>query len=144
VAVSGETLVAGAPFAGNGVAYVYQRLEGLWQLAPGPPLLPPTGVSGFGGAVAIDGGVIVVGATGSAHVFRRQGDGTWQHEDELTGDYSSGDLFGTAVAIDGNLVVVGAQWDPQYGSFSGAAYVFGFGTATGQWTSCFLASLPSS
>ena len=91
---------------------------------------------GFGAAVAVSGGTVVVGAPlhpysppndgpGAAYVFVERG-GTWIQQAELTAsDGVSGDLFGYSVAMDGNTIVVGAPTH-QIGSnrYPGAAYVF--------------------
>src|ERR1700688_4800933 len=57
VAVSGNTLVVGAPAASNvGAAYVYTATNGDWtNLALAATLTPPAGQSGFGYPVAISG-----------------------------------------------------------------------------------------
>lgn len=81
----------------------------------------------FGEAVAIDGGVAVVGARGSrqsgaAYVFdTASGQQLWK----LTPDDAvSNSDFGNAVAIAGSTIVVGAIGAFDGGSRTGAAYVF--------------------
>jgi cysteine-rich repeat protein len=82
----------------------------------------------FGKSVAISGDRLVVGTTdgtGSAYVFDRQGDGTWQEGEKLVAnDGDSGDMFGDSVAIDGDHILVGALRDDVGASDSGSAYVF--------------------
>jgi MYXO-CTERM domain-containing protein len=83
----------------------------------------------FGYAVAVSGGVAVVGAlshgpqpsaAGAAYVFVQNGT-TWTQQAELTpSDPSPAESFGQAVAVADGVVVVGA---PHWGG-AGAAYVF--------------------
>ncbi|MCB9838410.1 MAG: hypothetical protein H6813_03645 [Phycisphaeraceae bacterium] len=135
VGISGNVAVVGAnldedngPCSGS--AYLFDATSGA-QLHK---LVPASGAAmdEFGSAVAIDGGVVVVGAwkdddsgedSGSAFVF-----------DTATGaelhtlhadDAQAGDYFGHAVAVSGGLAVVGAQGDDNSGGVdAGAAYVF--------------------
>jgi len=135
VAVSGETVVVGAPLAGRGgAAYVFESSgDGAWEQTA--KLTPTEGALGdfFGGSVAIGGDTVVVGASGrtleagapgAAYVFRRDA-GTWTEAAELTAsDAASEDLFGNSVAISGDLIVVGSYGNDAAGAESGAAYVF--------------------
>lgn len=75
----------------------------------------PQANDNFGAALAIDGNVMVVGATGvfdggRAHVFRYNG-ATWAFEQTLTPTAgASFDGFGHAVAVDGDVIAVGAPF----------------------------------
>ena len=84
VAISGETVVVGAPFDTSpggfrqGAAYVFVRSGELWSQQQ--PLLAadPAGFSEFSTSVAISGGMLVVGAPlrifsqqGAAYIFTR-------------------------------------------------------------------------
>jgi hypothetical protein len=149
VAVSGDTVVVGAPYddggAGNshrGSAYVFVRSNGVW--AEQQRLLASDGDSGdFFGSVAINGDTIVVGAPGdnglaganqgSAYVFVR-GNGVWtQQQKILASDSVAYDYFGASVAISGDTVVINAPCeDDLIGNFRGAAYVFS--RSGGFWT----------
>jgi hypothetical protein len=111
---------------GGGVAYVYSREAGAWcQTAElrGPDAQPG---DFFGGAVAITGTTIVVGAddhdnTGAAYVFTQDSAG-WYQTAELAGAGDRpGSGFGYSVAIGAGTIVVGAPM-PVLGT--GAAYVF--------------------
>jgi len=96
----------------------------------------------FGGSVAIDGDVAVVGAyrvddlgqdAGAVYVFRYDiGSATWNQEQKLlASDGELYDFFGSAVAIEGNTIIVGAFGDgPVY---NGAVYVFRYDTTLGTW-----------
>lgn len=137
VAIDGDTVVVGAPSADGvstdtGAVYIFERNVGgadAWgQVAK---LVAADGVTldSFGGSVAIDGDIIVVGArdhtaaatrSGAAYVFRRNqgGAGAWGQLVKLTAsDASSDNAFGHSVAISADTVVVGANQDT-------SAYVF--------------------
>ncbi len=85
----------------------------------------------FGGAVAIKGDLIVVGAraandgAGKAYVFS-QGDDGWDQISVLTAgnDADAGDRFGVSVAIGGNFAAIGADRDGSAGEGSGSVFIF--------------------
>jgi hypothetical protein len=81
----------------------------------------------FGSSVEIYGDYAIVGAyqenddTGSAYIYRRDGE-SWIEEQKLTAsDGETGDNFGKSVSIFENLVIVGAPGDD---SKTGSAYLF--------------------
>jgi len=140
VAVDGSRLVAGAPNvppagAGFGSAYVFRRDETGWteevRLTTGGP---PLQANQFGISVAIEGDVMVAGATAlaRAYVYRRNGT-TWVEEAVLTGaDTVPEDAFGWSVSLFGSRIVVGAHLANSPGENAGAVYMF---TWTGtKWT----------
>ncbi|MFG0319059.1 MAG: FG-GAP repeat protein [Planctomycetota bacterium JB042] len=133
VAVSGETVVVGAPMersqaievdgeqdddtgGDRGAAYVFERSGGSWGQTA---YLKPTTQSNnlFGQSVAVDGGTVLVGAitdstdaswSGAAYVFVDAPSG-WAGQAYLwpvAGD--ADDQFGTSVALSGDTAVVGA------------------------------------
>jgi hypothetical protein len=129
VAIDGDTVVIGAPYAGTGGAvYVLRASDGaeLAKLTASDAALNDL----FGSSVAIDGSTIVVGATsdddggsnsGSVYVFEKSTWGTYDQVAKLTAsDAAANDLFGSSVAIDGATVVVGAYVNYPGGS----TYVF--------------------
>jgi hypothetical protein len=143
VAISGDTIVVGAPQLRNlrntkyGATYVYQQVAGQWPLQA--TLTDPTEPPDYGYHVAIDGDTIVVGAphesggpqgAGSAYTYRRAGT-TWTPDGMLQATTpQDNDGFGASVAISGGTVIVGA-----YGYLDiipGAAYIF-TGNGSG-WT----------
>lgn len=149
VAVDGDTAVIGAPGDEDngkyaGAAYVFVRAaDGTWHQQQ--KLLAADGAAwdSFGWSVAVDGDTVLIGAnddddqgssSGSAYVFVRGADGTWQQKQKLTG--SDGTLayyFGCSVAVSGNIALIGAEGDANStGDFSGSAYVFVRGT-DGTW-----------
>jgi hypothetical protein len=94
VALSGDTLLVGAPYAGlneRGEAYVFSRSNGAW-IEQARLLAPPAialDFDHFGASVAIEGDLAVVGApearandSGAAFVYRRVGT-TWAFESTL-------------------------------------------------------------
>jgi FG-GAP repeat protein len=141
VAISGETIVAGAPqdsgAAGNfqGSAYVFVRSAGVWSQQQKLEASDPGLNDQFGFSVAISNETVVAGAPnhdgatatgqGSAYVFVRSG-GVWTQQQELeASDAALSDIFGTSVAISGETVVVGTPGDNgAAGSDQGSAYVF--------------------
>jgi hypothetical protein len=131
VALSGDTAVIGDPTEENaaaqndaGAAYVFVRSNGVWSLQQRlTPTVHPA-LARFGGAVAIDGDSILVGARdentfGAAYVFVRNGS-TWTQQVRFAPSTAAGDSFGNAVAIQGNTAVIGASGE----GAGGAAYVF--------------------
>lgn len=99
----------------------------------------------FGGSVAVDGDLAVVGApetdtangedAGAVHVYARTLFGEWSQEAKLVADDgASEDRFGVAVSLDGDTLLVGAlNAEDGDGASTGAAYVF-VRTAPGAWT----------
>ncbi|HEY0632580.1 MAG TPA: FG-GAP repeat protein [Thermoleophilaceae bacterium] len=143
VAISGDTIAAGAPSAQagkaghEGQAYVFVKPSGGWKdgtQTARPFASDGTPGSRFSASIAISGDVLVVGAPdhtvgqsqlqGSAYVFVKPGAG-WIDAIEsaqLTASGgAAGDRFGRSVAIAGDTVAIGA---PNRQSSKGAAYVF--------------------
>lgn len=140
VAISGNTVVVGAPYASigsnsqQGASYVFVATGNWTNMTQTAKLTSSDGASGdiFGDSVAVDGSTVVVGASGAtlngdanagkAYLFVEPGNG-WTdmtQTAELTADDATADnYFGSSVAINGNTAVVGAPSD-----FSGAVYVF--------------------
>jgi hypothetical protein len=115
--------------SGSGSAYLFDAATGT-QLAK---LLPGDGAAGdlFGNSVAIDNGVVAVGAyldddngsaSGSSYLFDAATGN--QIAKLLPGDGREFDHFGTSIAIDNGVVAVGSRFDDDNGSDSGSAYVF--------------------
>ena len=142
VGVSEDTVIVGSPGdddAGpnSGSAYIFDRNQGgdgNWgQIVK---LTVSDEGDGFGAAVAISGGTIVVGArldddgglnSGSVYILENNGGGAdnWGQVKKLAAsDAEAGDRFGISVAISGDTLVVGAGFEDHAGSNSGSAYVF--------------------
>ncbi len=140
VAVSGDTIVVGAPNdeqAGtlSGSAYVFRYDGASW--IQGPKLIASDAAvfDQFGFGVAVFEDVIVVGAygdassRGAAYVFRRNA-GVWTQEQKLTAsDGAAGDRFGEAVTVQQDRIFVGAPYDDDGASQAGSVYVFEFGNS---------------
>ena len=149
VAISGNTVVVGAPFAtvdGNaqqGAAYVFVEPSSGWPAAmtETAKLTAFDGAAGdrFGLYLGISGDTVVVGAQlatvganaqqGAAYVFVKPSSG-WsgtmtQTAKLIASDGAAGDNLGDSVGISGNTVVLGAQYAKIDGNATeGAAYVF--------------------
>jgi hypothetical protein len=137
VAVSGATIVAGAP--DNGCAFVFARSGQTWATQAtltrqGEVAGCPTtgsGGDGFGSAVTISGSTAVIGSDGApafsnrgkAFVFTRSG-ATWTRRATLTDPHgANGDEFGWSVTMSGARVVVGAPFKAA-SRHCGTAYEF--------------------
>jgi len=132
VAISGNTLVIGAPGATPpngcfecGAAYVYTAVNGDWTNLTLTATLSETGAgAGFGAAVAISGDTIVVGSgAGVAYVYSVSS-GTVAENAELTTSGPPNEGF-NSISIDGNTIVAGSPL-AQVGNEKelGSAYVY--------------------
>jgi hypothetical protein len=150
VSISGDTILLGAESDDLGVdagsAYVFRYDAGSGQWVEEQKLLASDGeaTARFGGAVALDGEVAVIGAeldfdqgttSGSAYVFRYDaGASAWVEEQKLTAsDGAAFDNFGFSVALDGETAAVGAFVADAAGLDSGAAYVYRYDATSGLW-----------
>jgi len=141
VSLDGDTLAVGARSATiganweQGSAYVFTRSGAMWTQQQ--KLIANDGAVGdfFGYAVALDGDLLVVGASnddngananqGSAYVFTLSGS-TWTQQQKLiANDGAKDDGFGIAVALSGHTFVVGSAGDDIGVNLDqGSAYVF--------------------
>ncbi len=130
-AISGNTLILGAPSHGNyGAAFLFRFNGSIW--VEGPTLAPSVVNASvrtmrFGYDVGISGGNIIVGApgyswadptnfasAGAAFVYSDNGSAVTQTMilDARSLGLVAQDFFGAAVAISGNNMVVGAPLSP--------------------------------
>jgi len=143
VAISGDTVVVGAPFFNDppatsvGSAYVFVRSGTTWTLqkAFGPSDSAVLSDQ-FGYSVSISGDTVVVGAptaynvaaqayTGKAYVFVRSGTLWSEQQKLLASDGAELDNFGKSVSVSADTAVIGADWDDTAaGLDAGSAYVF--------------------
>jgi hypothetical protein len=160
VAVSGDTVVVGAPFeggsaTGGGAAYVFVHSGSTWSQQAFLKGSNTGAGDDFGWSVAVSGDTLVVGAPledsnatgvngpdndlgdecGAAYVFVRSGS-TWSQQAYLKASNTGmGDNFGWSVGLSGDTIVVGAFGegsnatgvngaDNDLADNSGAAYVF--------------------
>ena len=137
VAMSGDYLAAGAFYDDGptdaqpdcGAVEVYHRTpEGDYLSMTTLRARQPEPYLQFGGALAMDGETLLVGApatgiistasgiplpgrefSGRTYVFERQGD-TWSQQQILLSEVvGTGDWYGVALAVDGNTAIVGAS-----------------------------------
>ncbi len=134
-AIQGDVAVIGAPGkdAARGVAYLFIRTGEAWtqtaKLAASDRLTGDL----FGTAVAISGSAVLVGAynvlggTGAAYLFERQGE-AWLQTQVLTAPMPmAGEAFGIRVALSGAYAMVaGYGYDNQPGfGPRGGGYMYG-------------------
>jgi nucleoside-specific outer membrane channel protein Tsx len=142
VAISGSTIVVGAPFHpsdvygdwGPGAAYVFVQSGGTWTQQA--ELTASDGVPGdwFGLSVAISGSTALIGSeNNAAYVFVQNGT-TWSQQAELTAsDAAPSDQFGYSVALIGSTALIGSVGHTVGSNYAqGAAYVFV--ESGGTWT----------
>lgn len=127
VALSGEMLVAGAPFHANqtqsGAVYVFQKNQGgdgQWGQSQELWLTNAVANSQFGASVAMDGTRMMVGAphadgiqptSGAAYLFEIATETTnqWRLVREVAGDaFMSNDRLGASVGVTENSALAGA------------------------------------
>jgi hypothetical protein len=85
----------------------------------------------FGRSIAIDGGVVAVGAdqdddlgTSSGSVYLFDASTGNQTAKLVPTDGAAGDVFGDAVDVSSGIVVVGAKFDDDNGTDSGSVYLY--------------------
>ena len=129
----------------SGSAYLFERNPGgtdVWGQRAKLVAADAAAGDNFGGSVAIDGDLVVIGAadaddasgcvdegcdSGSVYLFDRNLGGTdaWGQKAKLTAsDGALGDDFGDSVAVDGFTLVIGAGRNDDAGTDSGSAYIF--------------------
>ncbi len=138
VAVSGDTVVVGAPSdeSNTGAAYIFERNENgqdSWGQITKITASDGAGGDNFGTSVAISIDSVVAGSpgdddggesSGSMYVFARNQGGadSWgQVRKMVADDDAAGDALGTSVVIKGDVAAAGA---PGSNSATGSAYVF--------------------
>ncbi len=159
VAIDGDTAAVGVPVGDadaaslvfdTGIAYIFERNAGgadRWDEVVQLAASDAEFSAGFGSAVAIAQGRILVGSSGdddactppdlgcnsgSAYIFERNEGGAdqWGQVAKLTAsDAAAGDRFGWAADLDGSAALIGAPYDDDACSGdsacdSGSSYVF--------------------
>ncbi len=141
VAVSGNTILIGAPWTGSGIprpgaVYVFDRIGSAWVETAKLMATGGTNDQHFGSSVDLEGDTAVIGApfgdaftgTGAVYVFQRTGS-VWSQVEKLTpSDGSPGDYFGYDVSLSGYLILIGTPWQE---SRRGSAYLFSFDDSLG-------------
>lgn len=123
MAVSGDTLVVGAPVRSAVYIYVWNGTQWAQQAK-----LTTPGDIRFGASLAIQGDNLLVGAAwetitqpaqGSVYYFTRSG-GVWTQQQRIIPAFvGAGHRFGTSIAMDGNTIIVGV---PDTNNFGGVPY----------------------
>jgi hypothetical protein len=142
VDVDSQTAVIGAiSNDDDGAVYVYRRSHGGWVEQQKLTDDNGTDADQFGGAVAVDGATILVGAVlddengsnaGAVYAFTRSA-GVWSEQQKLmSSDGAGDDNFGGHLALDGDIAFIGAALDDDNGDNSGSVYVFA--RSAGPWT----------
>jgi trimeric autotransporter adhesin len=156
VAVSGHTLVAGAPGhqvganGAQGALYVFSDRSGHWKRTAELTVSGGTASEGLGYAVGISGNTIVASAPGAGtsnqgalFVFG-DGAGHWKQIAELTAsDAAVGDQLGHySIAIQGKTIIAGAP-NHKVGTVAGQGVVYLFDEPRAGWhtTSTYSAEL---
>ena len=135
VSTDGDTVVVGAPsddvaLSNAGAAFVFTRTGSTWSFRTALSNPNPIASQNFGAGVAVQGSVLIVGASRTrpeAVVFAGSGS-TWTDQAVLTPSdvgMDTGHRFGDFVALDGDTAVVGARSHDHLGTGNtGGAYVF--------------------
>lgn len=147
VAVSGETVVAGAPFDAEegdraGAVFVFERRDGEWVGAGKLVANEAQPLAYFGESVALHGDTLAVGAPGPAgpavYLFERSGL-SWSEVAVLRPSEDDADArFGSALDLEGERLAVGA-WTSSLAE-PGRAYVFS--AASGAWAEEWVTQSP--
>jgi hypothetical protein len=138
VALDADTVAIGAPYDNSptidaGSAYVFRELNGVWTQIAKLTASDQAFDDGFGSAVRINSGTVVVGAhrdddfgeeSGSVYVFRESG-GSWVQITKLLPCFpGKGDQFGNDVDISGSMILVGSPYDKTIAELAGAVTFF--------------------
>ncbi|MBL9030969.1 MAG: hypothetical protein JNM80_04580 [Phycisphaerae bacterium] len=139
VAIRGDVAIVGAYLdddagSGSGAAYVFRRSGTTWTQEAKLTASDAAAGDRFGTSVAIDGDTAIVGApftfivgfqTGTAYVFRRQGQ-SWTETQRLNAPVlEAGAFFGGFITLDGDVAVFSAIAEDSPGLIdAGAVYVY--------------------
>ncbi len=124
---------AGAPLTGE-VVYFKHSLAAfdVWD-ETAAPLQWGTASDNFGACMSASGGLLVIGAPGTAVASTSAGaaviaqagpSGITTSSTLAASDGADDDYFGSAVGISGDYIIVGAPGDDDLGAESGSAYIF--------------------
>jgi hypothetical protein len=143
VAIAGDWVAVGAPESESGATGAGRAT--LFDLASSNPKVPylvfenpvPVAADGFGGAVAVGGARMIVGAAGvdagaadagAVYVYDlTSATPTVPALELLNPDPGAGDGFGACLALAGDLLLVGAAGDDTLAADAGRAYLFDLG-----------------
>lgn len=129
VAVSGDTVIVGAPFSdigftNKGTAYVFTRSGSSWSQAAILTASNPAANINFGTSVAVSGNSAVVGGPGLNVGYFFENGGTWADMSETVyfTNGEAGSNFGKSVAMSGSRALVGAPNSASGGSHRGLVH----------------------
>jgi len=143
-AISGNWVAVGSPgddavVNDSGAVYLYKYNGVSWAFSQKLKANDAGSFDRFGGAVDLDGDIMVVGAhlansplsdAGAAYVFRFNG-ASWVQEQKLVAsDAAASDSFGDSVAVDASLIAIGAFRDDVGPADRGSVYLFRHDGAT--------------
>ncbi len=137
----GQTIPSTMKLSGQTITLALQDEGAQYPIEIDPILsteqkLLPTGTTsspGFGGALAISGNTIAVGAAGDTEKGNEAGavfiyiqsGGVWSLQQKLfSSDIAAGDLFGRSIALSGDTLIASSYKDDDNGVESGSVYVF--------------------
>ncbi|MHC4752340.1 MAG: FG-GAP repeat protein [Planctomycetota bacterium] len=119
--------------ANSGSVYIFERTETDWIEQAKLTASDGSTNDNFGFAVSISGNYVIVGApfndengnnSGSAYIFKQDGESWVQQAKLIASDGKAAELFGESVSISGDHAIVGARNADPNGLASGAAYIF--------------------
>ena len=141
VSISGDYAIVGAygnddNGSNSGAVYIYKKDQGgtdTWGQVKKLTASDAAAGDYFGFSVFISGDDLIVGAygnddngsnSGAVYIFKKDQGGlnNWGQVKKLTA--AAGGSFGWSVSMSGDYAIVGAFGDTDYGSASGAAYIF--------------------
>jgi hypothetical protein len=144
VAIEGNTLMAGAPFAQvGGTVHVYRRMEGTWHATQQLNPSDREGSDGFGSQISLKGGRVAITAEninmseeqfsdkGAVYLFGKQ-DGQWSEEQKIP--RSPKGSFGASVALDDRRLVISAPNIIEDGTANPFARAYAYERRNGQWS----------
>jgi len=134
VALSGDSVLVGAPARRPGSAYVFTRSGTAWSQQAKLTASDTTVDDSFASAVALSGDTAIIGSpsdngkgvkSGAVRVFVRTASGWTQAEKFVPSDASTNDQFGYSVALSGESVAAGAPGQDSLSPDCGAMYATG-------------------
>lgn len=144
VAISGNTILAGAPGEGDnqlgvwyvGAAYAFEFDGVNWSQVQKLQAINGSDNSQFGLEIGLQGDVAAIAApwkdynAGAAYVFRRVA-GVWQQEQKMRSPWlGSHQDFGLAIALHGDYLLTTDHGRDTAGNFGGAAYAYRYDGAS--------------
>ena len=128
ISISGDYTIIGAPNANfsKGTAYIFKREGTNWIEKQKLHPADLNDSSWFGASVSITDSFTVIGATqnlysGSAYVFRNEGNNWIEQHKLISSDSVGGSQFGASVSIYKDNIIIGA---PGENFIRGSAYIF--------------------